>query len=393
MVARCLLDCRGRCLKISDSAIRREPSPIATDYSCISIGDVGYIRNGRFHLLFSACRPLDGRTPGIDVPIGFEELTIRPPISSLPRLPGCLRTHTVRRVGAGLGVTASTTTCVPSLRCSSTHLKNVLPRPLEPGAHFSFELTGNRGAALVTGYKTYRKDASSEPAKFEEYTKRHYESWVAFALNRMSGNVRPILVDGFDLAKDFAMVAYSNESTSLECDMTISVPALGSASASIWGTWHASRTPHTNYGPQECVPPDERAAGSPPQPAGEGSAPNEYNQCVFVRYYTMGRRKWFLPKVIRAGAGPRDLGPGDNRGDAPPELSVHPGAESTTSDDEDPGGQWDSTTDDTGSDPDVVVHNTSHVWFLQYPLIPTLTFTFRTKSTTVGTPLRITYSR
>ena len=320
--------------------------------------------------MFSAARPLGDRKEGIDVPIGFEELTISPPVFSLPREPSCIRTEAVQRIGAGLGVTASTIMYVLCLRRSITHSKNVSPRPLEPGAHFSFELTGTRGAALVTGHETYRGDASSDPENFKEYTKRHYESWVALARIKMSGDVRPILVDGFDMTKDFAMVAYSNGSTSLEGGLTIEVPMFASASASIRGTWRASCSPHTNYGPQECVPPHLRTIYPPSQPIDEGSVPGGYNQCVFVRYYTMRWRKWILPKVIRGAAGPHDLGSADNRGDVLPELMARTGVESRTSDDEDLEGQWDPTTEDTDSEPSVVVHNTSYVWFLQCPSIP-----------------------
>ena len=78
-----------------------------------------------------------------------------------------------------------------------------------------------------------------------------------------------------------------------------------------------------------------------------------------------------FPKVIRAGAGPHDLGPGDNTGDALPELMVQSDAELTTSDDEDYGGQLALVTDDTGLRPDIVIRNTPHVWFfraLSFPL-------------------------
>lgn len=85
----------------------REPAP-TRNYARISIGDVGFIRRGQFHLLFSAGSPLGGRQPGEDVPATFEELTVGDPVSGEPRLPGCLRTDTVREIGAGLGVTVST---------------------------------------------------------------------------------------------------------------------------------------------------------------------------------------------------------------------------------------------------------------------------------------------
>ena len=281
---------------------------------------------------------------------------------------------------------------------SSTHsFQNVPPSPVEPGANFSFELTGKRGAALVTKYSTYREDSLLESA-FENYTKRHYESWVAFARHKQYGNnIQPVLVSGFDMTRDFAMVAYSNEGASLESDLTIAVPMLASASASLWGTWRTRCSPHTNVGPQQPSPlPRGRAIEFPSsQSVEEGSIPYEFDQCIFVRYYTMRSRRWMFPKVIRAGAGPHDLGSGDNIGDTFPELAVQPDAEPTTSGDENLRGQWDPTTDDEDEDddPDVVVRNTPYVWLLPRPFASALTFTSRTRNMPAGVWLQITYSR
>ena len=83
-------------------------------------------------------------------------------IRSQPRLPGFLRTDTIRDTGPGIG----------------TSLPSVIP--LEIGTHFSFELTGKGGAALVTKYPTYPENTMLENS-FERYTKRHYGSWVTFA--------------------------------------------------------------------------------------------------------------------------------------------------------------------------------------------------------------------
>ena len=78
-------------------------------------------------------------------------------------------------------------------------ISQTLARFLEPGAHLSYELTGRRGAALVTMYDTYVGDAQNQDA-FEQYTKKHYDSWVQFARNKQYGsNVRPVLVYGVDL--------------------------------------------------------------------------------------------------------------------------------------------------------------------------------------------------
>ncbi|KAF9644314.1 hypothetical protein BDM02DRAFT_991490 [Thelephora ganbajun] len=90
-----------------------------------------------------------------------------------------------------------------------------------------------------------------------------------------------------------------------------------------------------------------------------GGATDEFNQCVFVRYYTVRPGWWGLfPKVIRAGAGPHDLGPGDSRRGAHLESTVLSGAEPTAGGDKDLGGQRGSIDDSADSEPDIVVRNT-----------------------------------
>ena len=215
----------------------------------------------------------------------------------------------------------------------------------------------------MTKYQTFREDSLKESA-FERYAKRHYESWVAFARDKEYGDdVQPVLVSGFDMTRDFAMVAYSNEDTSLESDLTIAVPMLASTSASLWGTWRTRCSPHTNYGPQQpSHSPRERIVDSPSsRPPDVRSIPEEFDQCVFIRYYTMRLRKWMIPKIIRAGAGPHDLGPGDNRGDAYPELTAQSNAEPATTGDEVLRKQWSPASDDTDSEQGTVVRNTSYV--------------------------------
>ena len=51
--------------------------------------------------------------------------------------------------------------------------------------------------------------------------------------------------------------------------------------------------------------------------------------------------------VIRAAAGPHDLGLGDNTGNALAELMAQPNIEDT---------------DDTNLEPDIIIHNTPSVW-------------------------------
>ena len=117
-----------------------------------------------------------------------------------------------------------------------------------------------------------------------------------------------------------------------------------------------------------CNPPTRvRAIGSQSSGGAEtGSIPDEFSQCVFIRYYTMRPRKGIriFPRVIRAGAGPHDLGSGENRGDTFPELAVQADDELITDGEEDPDAQLTPMTDDADSETDIVVRNTPLVWHL-----------------------------
>ena len=152
-------------------------------------------------------------------------------------------------------------------------------------------------------------------AALERYTKRHYESWVAFAREKQYGNdIKPVIVSGVDMTKDFAMAAYSNEGASPESSLTVSIPVLASAPTSLWGTWRVNGSARTNHGPQQCYPPSYKRVADPSSSklVGARTTPDEFHQCIFVRYYTMRSKVVLFPKVMKAGAGPHDLGPGNN---------------------------------------------------------------------------------
>jgi len=327
----------------------------------------------------------------------FEELEIGTPASSELRSPGCLHTSTIRKVGAGFVDAGFTPLYVPPLGSPSTILRDVLPRSLERDINPTFDLTGHCGAALMTQYPTYRKDSLLED-RFETYVKHHYKSWVEFARLKGYGQLHPVLVSGFDMTSDFAMVAYSDKDTSTSNAVTF-VPMFPSDPNSFPGTWRARFLPHINHGPRQHSPPPSGQTTHflPLQLGGMGRVASEYNQCAFIRYYTMCSRKWWelfsQGTLMRAGAGPHDLGPGDNRGDAFPELAAQSDIEPTLSSDDDLGGQSD-TTDDTGSEPDVVIRNTPYVRFLPRPSFYALNLAFRMKNVTAGgTPSQTTYSR
>ena len=185
----------------------------------------------------------------------------------------------------------------------------------------SFKLTSKQGAALITNYPTRREDIERKLA-FENYAKQHYDSWVDFAYQTQHGDdIRPILVTGVQMTRQFAMVAYAERQTDMDCNFSVGDPSdAGSASLSVWGSWQTQGLVHTSCGPSEI--------------------PEEYNQCVFIRYYTIIRKDDFASRLRmtlqklgikmfpsantqsarRPGAGPHDLPDGNTGGDGTEEL-------------------------------------------------------------------------
>ena len=178
----------------------------------------------------------------------------------------------------------------------------------------TFELTSKQGAVLITNHSTYQEDVERE-RNFEIYIKKHYGSWVDFARDRGHGeDIKPILVTGVDLTKQYAMVAYSDNRVDMECDFTVEDPAPDSVSQSMWGSWRAEGLVYKKCGPTSLSRGGTSLGGGS---ASESTIPEDHNQCVFIRYYTMRWRFW----VIKAGGGPHQL-PGGNTGDDGAEAVV-----------------------------------------------------------------------
>ena len=229
----------------------------------------------------------------------------------------------------------------------------------------AFELTRKQGAALITKHTTYREEIERERT-FENYAKQHYESWVDFARERGDGdNIKPVLVTGVDLTREFATVAYSNSQTRMECEFSAAVPGVASTSVSVWGSWRAQGLVYTNCGPRPSPArgsrrPNEGSANSEPE------IPDECDQCIFIRYYTI-RKRVFIPMVIKAGAGPHQLPKRNNSDDDSGEESLQVSSVDDSMEVDFP------ETGSPGGSFDEVIHNVPTVGSTQSPCLPLLT--------------------
>ena len=228
----------------------------------------------------------------------------------------------------------------------------------------TFTLNHKQGAALITKYPTYREDVERERT-FESYAKRHYDSWVDFAREHGHGeNMKPVLVTGVDLTREFATIAYSDNHTHMECEFSAGVPAMATASMSLWGSWRTQGLVHTNCGPHPFPTRGNRSSNE--GPTLESVIPEEYNQCAFLRYYTI-RRRVFIPTVLKAGAGPHQLPKGDPGNDNSNEETLLVSSE---------GDPMEVDYQETGSPinvSDEVIHNVPLVGLKHSPHPPLLT--------------------
>ena len=152
---------------------------------------------------------------------------------------------------------------------------------------------------------------------------QHHRTWVDHA-NKLGHMVElhdVLFVTGYDMTLDFSMLAFSSNSRQIGIEFSAGVPAVGSASAAAWGTWRTSMSVHHNCGPQHQHPQADRHFLTDNDDF--MAAHPEYNQCVFLRGYRIQKRALLIPKVIKAAAGPSDLGSGHRFDEAGPHVECN----------------------------------------------------------------------
>ena len=332
--------------------------------NCVQIGDVAFIHEGHLYLLFSARSPLGGRRLGIDVPNTFKQLDIEEIDECDPLAAGYFCTNGVRASSSSPPLP-----CVRSIPFISSSTSGLNFSRSGSASTISFDLTGEKGAILLAKDPIYRENAQRWGA-FDTYVKEHYASWVAFARKNRYGDVDPVLITGVDRTKDWAMLCYSNNTEVLKCKFRTLIPP-----APVWGTWDKPGFIHAKSGPQSCRP-----------PSGSGlteTVSDEYNQCIFIRYWNLCKRSW-VPKIMKAAAGPHILGRRGRNGEGSP-LEAHYDLDSASDNTSGSSGGFE---DDDGSsltsidaESDDMTHDTTTVRIPSFPLplSSILTATFRTK--------------
>ncbi|KAI0303225.1 hypothetical protein BC826DRAFT_890256, partial [Russula brevipes] len=184
-----------------------EPSP-GDLYPTIEIGDVGFIRQGKFHRLFNALLPGDHPShKDFGVPEHHEPLQLN---MSRHIDTGTLSPNNFRSVGVTVMSSASEVFASGYSTLTLTLLfTDLFSRPdPEP---VSFSCPGKAGAILSLPVPALRRDTLAR-GDFGKWIVSHIDLWFAFTRRLGLGITRMediVLVTGSHLAKSWANIAFS----------------------------------------------------------------------------------------------------------------------------------------------------------------------------------------
>ncbi|KAI9440174.1 hypothetical protein BJY52DRAFT_1129192 [Lactarius psammicola] len=264
-----------------------EPDP-GEQNTPVGVGDVGFIREGRFHRLFNALLPADHPShETFGVPTGHEPLRLSMPnhINRGALAPNAFYSYGVTMVSGGFGVLAATTM---------------------GSAEVSFSCTRKRGAVLSFPVVARREDTVSRD-HFRKWIIRHIDTWLAFTqMHGLGIEMEDILlVTGCHRTRSWTNIAFNEVQAGAQLSLKVDVAdALGAnvhwgiSNVRIQGTVH-------NQGPSGEV-------------CGAQIANLPENQCIFVRGFRVKRTLKIFPRV----RGAADPTPEPSKNDDEPETEV-----------------------------------------------------------------------
>ena len=256
----------------------------------INVGDVGYIRDGRFEVLFPALSASEIRGKKIEVPSGFEG-AIAKRTEKIRDDAGCLHTTNVKYTGPFKDGQTFTPLYVLFIALWPILFKNVPPRL--DNESFTFTLPESQEkesaacAAVVARCSTKRVDLPMDTWDLlKEYFRNNLDVWSQIE-EKSPQEVHPVIVYGFDLAEDLAMMSYPSTGVLEPPEPTDY--SMFSNDSEFRGRWSSKSRPYC----------EEHPSRHP-------------DQCVFVRYITTRKNLEVLTMKGGAGSDSGDSESGDD---------------------------------------------------------------------------------
>ncbi|KAF8269283.1 hypothetical protein EI94DRAFT_1015440 [Lactarius quietus] len=258
-----------------------EPDP-GEQYPPVEVGDVGFVRQGKFHRLFNALLPANHPSHRrFGVPEHYEPLQ--------PSVPDHIDHGTLNPNNfCSYGVTVES---------GESGLFAVEP-PTSDSAEVSFSCTRKDGAALSLPVLARREDTLSQ-AHFGRWMTRHIDSLFAFSQRHGLGIEMEdmVLVTGYHRTRSWSNIAFYETQSDSRVSLQVQTP-------STLGT-----TVHWRVLSQRI-----QGAMLSHGPCGENLPEN---QCLFIRGFRVKRLFWIIPR-LRGAAEPQP----DH--DREPELELVP---------------------------------------------------------------------
>ncbi|KAI0248876.1 hypothetical protein BJV78DRAFT_1232159 [Lactifluus subvellereus] len=240
-------------------------------YSAVEVGDVGFVREGKFHRLFNVLLPEDHPShKNFGVPEHYEPLELKMKMHIYPSAlsPIDFRSREVTVVSDELGISAAG------------------PEP----AQVTFSCSRKRGAILSLPVQAQRNDTLAH-GEFAKCILKYIDVWFAFARELGLGVTRMediILVTGRDLVRSWTNVAFSESKEGEQVSLGVRVTSGGDVE------WQFSRE-------------DIRGVAVNRGPSGQNLP---QNQCIFIRGFRVARFLKMLPR-LRGAAEPTQGPSGD----------------------------------------------------------------------------------
>ncbi|KAH9025516.1 hypothetical protein EDB85DRAFT_1893826 [Lactarius pseudohatsudake] len=234
-------------------------------YPAVEVGDVGYIREGRFHRLFNVLLPAKHPSHRKGVPEYHEQLNVEDHI-----IHGTLSPHNFCSTCVALGPESDRQADGP-----------------QNEGEVSFLCRMNQGAVLCLPIKAKKEDTVAITS-FGEWMIKHIDTWFAWAQKLGLGVYRMediILVTGTHRTRSYTNVAFpggrEDAQASFRANLKVDHPD------GITINWQLShehiRGAHLNPGPDGKNLPED--------------------QCIFIRGFRVARKYKIFPR-LRAAAGP-----------------------------------------------------------------------------------------
>ncbi|KAI1785167.1 hypothetical protein LXA43DRAFT_1077142 [Ganoderma leucocontextum] len=247
-----------------------EPEP--TQSGEVLIGDVGYMLDGGFYRLFNATLPAEHPLhERHGVPDGYEPLTF----------PDTLRHHRPHALEAGSICSKSVT----AVNADATVEAGT--GTFGPLAHVRFKFSDEQGAVLVLKNDAHREVL--HPCRdLTQYILLNHAGWHQFARNVCRLDLKSqeiIFVCGWVKTAEWALAAATHRARDGEIAFGGDFGPAGQATFSVSATQEVRMSWEHRRGPKNA--------------RGEEGRRSKFDQCVFLHYFKVKHRPFFVPKVLR----------------------------------------------------------------------------------------------